>query len=203
MNELLIAIQNAANTIAAPNWAAIMSVCFSLLAIIVAGFVAWKQIEISRKQSDIADKQNKIALFEKRLEIYDILKSCETSSQILGWLHEDEDILKCLFSSLVKNEKQYQKLLKNEEGYQEHLKNARIYVINCATKLQRATFLFPGEIAPYFVNLSNKLYSLTTANSKDDGPKKYAEKKQAYFKAIDDFDKNGVIKKIEEEMKVI
>ena len=68
MDELLVAIQNAANTIAAPNWADIMSACFSLFAIIVAGFVAWKQIEISRKQTDIADRQNKIALFEKGLK---------------------------------------------------------------------------------------------------------------------------------------
>lgn len=193
MDELLVAIQDAANTIASPNWVDILSVCFSLAAVIVACFVAWRQNEISRKQADIADKQNIIALFEKRLEIYEILSSCKINAQILGWLYKGEDILKCLFSSLVKNEKEYQ----------EHRNEKSVYLINCSIKLQRATFLFPEEIAPYILNVSNKLYDLVAADSKDDGSKKYAEKKQMYFKAIDDLDKNGVIKKIEEEMKMM
>ena len=77
MDELLIAIQNVANTIATPNWADKLSVLLSLLAIFAAGIVAWRQnkisreqTEISRKQTDIADKQNKIALFEKRYAVY-------------------------------------------------------------------------------------------------------------------------------------
>lgn len=207
MDELLVAIQNAANTIATPNWADIMSVCFSLAAVIVACFVARKQIDISREQTEIskkqteisqeqatiADKQNRIALFEKRLEIYDILSSCKISTQILGWLYEDEKILKCLFSLLVKNEKEYQ----------EHRNEARAYLINCSIKLQRATFLFPEEITPYIFNVSNKLYDLVDADFKKDGPKKYNEKKQTYIKAIDDLDKNGVIKRVEAEMKMI
>jgi len=75
--ELFTAIQKAADTIANPNWAAIMSALASILAVIVAGIVAWKQYgiakkqnEIAEKQADIADKQNKISLFERRYSAY-------------------------------------------------------------------------------------------------------------------------------------
>ena len=93
MDELLVAIQEAANTIATPNWADILGVCFSLMAVIVACLVALKQNEISRKQTDIADKQNKIALFEKRFEIYDILSICKASVQTIELIGENDDIL--------------------------------------------------------------------------------------------------------------
>lgn len=63
-------------------FAAWSGVLMSLLAIIAAGIVAWRQNEISReqneiskKQADIADKQNKIALFEKRMECYSTLQN--------------------------------------------------------------------------------------------------------------------------------
>lgn len=70
MDEILVAIQEAANTIATPNWADIISVCFSLFAIIVAGIVGWRQNKIVLKQAEISEQQNKIALFEKRYAVY-------------------------------------------------------------------------------------------------------------------------------------
>ena len=77
MDELLVAIQNAANTIAAPNWAAIISAIFSFVAIIVAGVVAWKQNKIAENQDKlverqigISEQQNRIALFEKQYAVY-------------------------------------------------------------------------------------------------------------------------------------
>lgn len=81
--EILAAIQKAAETIATPNWAAILSVIISLLAVVVAGFVAWKQIEISKRQADISNKQNKIALFEKKYEVYcELFKVISIGGQI-------------------------------------------------------------------------------------------------------------------------
>lgn len=89
--------------IGTPSWADIASVGLSLLAVIVAGFVAWKQFKIANeqnvivlKQAEIADKQNQIALFDKRFELYNILKSCTTSPEIIKLVKEDKDILKYL-----------------------------------------------------------------------------------------------------------
>lgn len=196
MEEILTAIQEAANTIAAPNWADIMSVCFSLFAIIVAGVVAWRQNEISRKQKDIADKQNKIALFEKRFEIYDILSSCSASAQVIKMLNknENEDVLQDLFFVFVNNPMQHKNFNRDE---------ARIYLTNCASKLQSASFFFSEEIVSYITAASVELLILANSDAKVDGPKKYEEKKQDYFEAIKNIDKNEVLKSMKAEMKMI
>lgn len=79
--EILVAIQNAANTIAAPNWADIASVGLSLLAVVVAGFVAWKQNKIILKQAEIAEQQNKISLLEERITIYNVAFCCKSIAE--------------------------------------------------------------------------------------------------------------------------
>lgn len=192
--DLLIAIQNAANTIAAPNWADIMGVCLSLLAVIVACFVAWRQNEISRKQTFIADNQNKIALFEKRLEIYDVLLSCSTSVKIEKMVDENEDILEYLFVLFAKIKGEYREFDRNE---------ARLYLMNCSSKLELASLLFPKEIAEYVFNISFALLILVNTDAKVDGPERYNEIKRLYFETIKDFDENKIITSIKKEMKMI
>ena len=54
MDKLLAAIQNAANTIATPNWADIMGTFCSLIDGAVAGIIACKQNKISREQTEIS-----------------------------------------------------------------------------------------------------------------------------------------------------
>lgn len=68
MEEILAAIQKAADTIATPNCAAWLSILLSFLAIVVAGHVALKQAKIS-------EQQNRIALFEKRMECYTTIQN--------------------------------------------------------------------------------------------------------------------------------
>lgn len=194
MDEILVAIQNAANTIATPNWADIAGVFVSLAALFVAGFVAWRQNEISRKQTDIADKQNKIAMFEKRFEIYDILLSCYLSALILKNVGESENILKYLFRILRKDAREYQESNRDE---------ARLYISNCATKLLRASFFFSTEIASYIIDVSSALLILANADAEADEPEKYSEKKKKYFEAIKALEENKVFENIRAEMKMI
>ena len=194
MDEILIAIQEAANTIAAPNWADILSVCFSLAAVFVAGVVACKQNKISREQASIADKQNKIALFEERLEIYDILLSCNLSTRILKVAGENEEILKYLFIIFAGDPKEYRRFNRDE---------AQFYLSNCATKLLRASFFFSKEIASYITDISGELLTLVNADIKSDGSENYNEKKQRYFEAIKKLDENEVFNSMREEMKMV
>ena len=194
MDELLVTIQDAANTIATPNWADIMSVVFSLLAIIVAGFVAWRQNEISRKQSDIADKQNRIALFEKRFEIYNILLCCHSSVFILKLLRKDEDILKNLFIIFAKDSLDDREFNRNE---------AVLYLTRCCAKLQCATFVFPEKIASLIIDVSARLTALVKADPIVDGLEKYHEKQQRYFQAASALIENGVFIRMEAEMQTI
>lgn len=210
MDEILVAIQEAANTIAAPNCADKLSVFLSFLAILAAGFVAWRQNKISREQTEIskkqteisqeqvaiADKQNRIALFEKRFEIYDILSSCSASAQVIKMLNknENEDVLQDLFFVFVNNPMQHKNFNRDE---------ARIYLTNCASKLQSASFFFSEEIVSYITAASVELLILANSDAKVDGPKKYEEKKQDYFEAIKNIDKNEVLKSMKAEMKMI
>lgn len=175
-------------------FAAWFGVFTSILAILAAGIVAWRQNEISRKQTDIADKQNKIALFEKRFEIYDILSSCSASAQVIKMLNKNENVLQYLFFVFINNPMQHKNFNRDE---------ARIYLTNCASKLQSASFFFSEEIVSYITAASVELLILANADAKVDGPKKYEEKKQNYFEAIKNIDKNEVLKSMKAEMKMI
>lgn len=96
--EILTAVQRAAETVAAPNWADKLSVAISLLAVFVAGFVAWKQSkiarsqnEITKKQAEISEQQNKIALFKERYLVYtELYKFFSISTQMKLDLQEGE-----------------------------------------------------------------------------------------------------------------
>lgn len=192
--EILDAIQKAAETIATPNWADILSVVLSLLAVTVAGVVAWKQSKISREQASIADKQNKIALFEKRLEIYNILSSCSSSVRILEVADNSENILKYLFIILSDNSKKQNKSERNE---------VQLHLANCSAKLMQARFFFSEGIASYIADVSIELLILAHADVEKDGQEKFNEKKQRYFEAVNNLDKNKVFTNIRDEMKMI
>lgn len=199
--EILIAIQKAADTIATPNWADIASVGLSLLAVIVAGFVAWKQFEIAKeqneivlKQAEIADKQNQIALFDKRFELYNILKSCISSSEIIKLVKKDKDILRYLAVVLGRNAEVTGEL-DNEK--------ASLYLANCSIELQQSTFLFSKETAQYIRNVSAALLILAYADVEADGQKRFNEKKQGYLISIKKFEDNGGLKRVRDEMNII
>lgn len=194
MDELFVAIQEAANTIAAPNWADKMAAFCSLFAVVVAGIIACKQNKISEKQTNIAENQNKIALFEERLEIYDILLSCNLSTRILKVAGENEELLKYLFIIFAGDPKEYRRFNRDE---------AQFYLSNCATKLLRASFFFSEEIASYVTDISGELLTLVNADIKSDGPENYNEKKQRYFEAIKKLDENEVFNSMREEMKMV
>ena len=84
MEELLFAIKDAADTIAAPNWAVAISALAAVGTVFVAVLIALKQIkiakeqneitkkqnEIAQKQIEISEQQNKIALFKERYSVY-------------------------------------------------------------------------------------------------------------------------------------
>lgn len=208
MDELILAIQEAANTIASPTWADIMGVFLSFVAIVVAFIVAFmqykilkrqtnildKQTSIVDKQTSIADRQNQIALFEKRLEIFDILLACSVSIRQVKPTNKYEDILKNIVSLLAEDPWPYQKFDRVE---------AAIYLSNCSMKLRRSTFLFPDKIVPYLLRISKALILLASADAKTDGLEKYNEKIQRYFETIEDFEKKEILKDIQEEMKII
>lgn len=169
-------------------------VFMSFVAIMVA-------IQIPKK---IADRQDKIALFEKRLEIYNILSSCKTSVHIMEMADkiedenegegEDEDILKYLFIMFMENPKEHPEFNRKE---------ARLHLTNCSAKLRQATFLFPEEIISYIMIVAVRLTILADADTEIDGPEKYNERKQNYIEAVKNLEKHKVFERVEAEMKMM
>ena len=199
--EIFWAIQQAADTIATPNWADIASVGLSLLAVSVAGFVAWKQFKIANeqnaivlKQAEIADKQNQIALFDKRFELYNILKSCTTSPEIIKLVKEDKDILKYLAIVFGRNSEATDELDNKE---------ASLYLTNCSLELQQSIFLFSKEITQYIVSISAALLLLACADVEAGGQERFNEKKQGYLMSIKEFEDKGGLRRIRDEMNII
>lgn len=164
--EILAAIQQAADTIAAPNWVAIASVAISFLAVIVAGFVAWKQSKIAieqnkiaKKQGDIAasqaeisEQQNKIALFEKKFFIYYEISKIVNLGQVIStypqttlkWIIDTE--LASLGCTTAIDTKDPKKAILDS-----------IFVSRTLTSIKQAVFLFP-EIEEKDVNELCKKY---------------------------------------------
>lgn len=192
--EILAAIQKAADTIAMPNWAAIASAGLSLLAVLVAGFVAWKQIEISKNQAEISEQQTQIALFDKRFELYNILNSCTTSPEIIKLVKNDEDILKYMFIVFAQ---------RSEVTDEFDNENARVHLANCSMKLLQSGFLFSKEITSYIVDIASALLLLAYADVKADGQERFNEKKQGYFESIKEFENIGGLERIRSEMNMI
>lgn len=169
--EILVAIQNAAETIATPNWADIASVGLSLLAVVVAGFVAWKQVKIAKKQNEIAEKQagiagqqNRIALFEKRYKIYDKLSKIFTltnNSEFLG-----NQTLYGYYVMVL--------LMLDYPEPQENSTDIFIYTLEMNKTvflIQQSTFLFPNVLREDIDDFAEKFrkffaYLVTTAPEK-------------------------------------
>jgi len=84
------ALVEAVQSVATPTWADIATALIAFLALIgtiVMAFlqkrIAKQQTIIAAKQADIADQQNKIALFEKRYTLYDQVGRCTTFAFLL------------------------------------------------------------------------------------------------------------------------
>lgn len=184
----------------------------------VSAFAAWGGVFMSfvaiivaiQVPEKIADRQDRIALFEKRLEIYNILSSCKTSVYIMEMADkiedenegkiedvdedEGEDILKYLFIIFMENPKEHPEFNRVE---------ARLYLANCSAKLRQANFFFPEETISPIMIVAARLIILADSDAKTDGPEKYNERKQNYIEAVKNLEKNKVFERIEAEMKMI
>lgn len=148
MDEILVAIQEAADTIAAPNWADIMGVCFSLTAVVVACIVAWRQNKIVLKQAEIAEQQNKIELFEKRYEVYDVI------SKISAVASEVIDVDRAEKMCIIVQDKF--ELGKRSSIMGEYDETAlRSIISEIPRKLAQSEFLFSQEIYKAIISLDD------------------------------------------------
>ena len=91
-SEMIQALQIIADNIQAasqPGWVECLSIVISSISVVVSGIAIWYAIQVPKQ---IAEQQNKIALFEKRLQCYNALKTVMEFSKILesvGAKYED------------------------------------------------------------------------------------------------------------------
>lgn len=82
-SEMTQALQIIADNIQAasqPGWVECLSIVISSISVVVSGIAIWFAIRVPKQ---IAEEQNKISLFEKRLQCYNALKTVIEFSKIL------------------------------------------------------------------------------------------------------------------------
>lgn len=196
--EILAAIQNAAETIAEPNWADILSVVISLLAVVVAGFVAWKQIEITReqtkitnKQAEISKEQNRISLLEMRMEIYELAVLAKiVAKEIIE--SANNNIESCRIFARYFNEfpAMAGKLLANEN----QLNPQRVKLI--LEKISQADFVFSEEIRIHLLALSGHLLDVMKLNNEENFP----TSKDLLNHVVISIEENKIMEKMKNEL---
>lgn len=114
---------------------------------VVASFLAvWFAIQIPKK---IAEQQNKIALFEKRHEVFDIYNSCKVFSELLQFAQNKKDvqaIFLLTFCNIPIGEE-----IDNPSFF---LRKEFIIILE---KLRKAQFLFHDDVSKYIKTMAKLL----------------------------------------------
>ena len=215
MEETLLEIEKiadkAAKTIATPNWADILSVILSLLAVIVAGIVAWKQIEIAKKQNEISeqqakimDQQNKIAVFDKQYKVYDITTKCLMLSQtltltLLASTTPSLSNIRSIFLNVFNDIHIESAIADNNEDvlYLREVGKLR-------DKLYQTEFLFPNDvsedIAKPLILLADSLLYLICANTLTSNGMPFEMILMKFCNAAEKVEKGNVLQKMKSEL---
>lgn len=194
MDELFVVIQKAANTIATPNWADILSVCFSLTAVIVACIIAWRQNKISIKQTEIAGHQNRIALFEKRYELYQTVLNCiKISNYLICYAGEEDTIYGIFCVALNKKLDSNSNINKSEIGLE---------AFSIADKLRKAEFLFSPEISEYAMDLAGNLVMLFCLHTFPIENAGFEKRKENFCQAANRFEDEGILEKMKVDLQL-
>lgn len=75
-SEMIQTLKTIADNIQAasqPGWVECLSILISLVSVVVSGIAIWFAIRVPKQ---IADRQDKISLFEKRFECFQLFKQC-------------------------------------------------------------------------------------------------------------------------------
>lgn len=191
--EILAAIQKSAEKIAEPNCADILSVVFSFLAIVVAGVVAWRQNKISKQQADISEQQNKIAVFDKRYDLYDTVLKCISLSEFIFTLFEGKVIttkdVHLLFAIAFKD------VSDNAEDVNVFQEASRV-----CSKLKQSEFLFSENVSIYLSKLSESLLCFILADAPANQNKSLSILKEDYCQVIKNLKTDGILQKMKKDL---
>lgn len=200
--EIIAAITEAANTIARPNWAAVVSAVAAIFAVAVACIVAWKQCGIAKKQNEIvlkqakiAEQQNMIALFEKRYDVYITVKKVVDIAEEIYKISDIDDV----YDVFRRTFKAWQWPGKEggEAGY--------LWMYPCAkilNKIEEARYLFSEDIYEEISGLKLRLILMISISYSCDEKKEFDDEKMKFYQFSEDFKSKKVIERMESNLKL-
>lgn len=170
------------------SWDAVSAVAAwgSIIIAMVSAFASFAAVWYAIK---IADKQNKIALFEKQYKVYKVVKNCSTFAEKIRNISEKSQ-LNLIFLVAFDGKNILSDLLSKPFSYKG---NDTIYNAMSALKyqeilgaLEESTFLFPQKpkLAQYIEKIAGDLLLLLVSLSEDDSSD-YLQKKELFVSTID------------------
>lgn len=151
------------------SWNAI-SACAGWASVVVAGLAIYYAILVPKK---IAEEQNKIALFEKRYEVFQLFERCSSFANAIQKSETTEDMRKdcmILFDELKYEELDF-KIVMKKVYYFEHT-------------LHQMEFLFSGILEKDVHELYSSLWKVLLAII---GNENISECKKAYINTVSEF----------------
>lgn len=169
---MIQAFQTIADNIQAvsqPGWVEYLTIGISLVSVVVSGIAIWFAIRV-------ADKQNKIALFEKRYAVYDTLLHCITFSNGINDNTIDYSNLLSIQSMIIVSFGYCPVIEAKTADALE--KECTKYVLDVKGKLDSAAFLFNCNADIYTRKIADELVWIIFPLFDPDTRKKHCENYQ-------------------------
>lgn len=175
-------------------FAAWTGVIMSFLAVLVAGYVALKQIEISRIQADISDKQNKIALFDKRFSVYETSRKCVYTANRISEIAENLDDVYDIF---------YVEFIAQQSLNPADIENkSPALFFNITDILLQSEFLFSDEINEKICAMSAYLLLLAAIKYRDNPDEIFESAKDRFCQCARDIESSNIFKLIKRDLQL-
>lgn len=187
-SELILAIDSIANNIdalAQPRFIDWLAVVLSVFSIAVSGAAILFAVRV-------ADKQNKIALFEKRYAVYDILLHCISFADSI---RNDFDLSSMQVLFIISFS--YRTI--EDRSADTLFKECTKYAMDAKSKLDSASFLFSCDTDIYSNKIISALFDLIYFDSDAETRKKYGEKYKYEVQAM----KQELLPKIKAELSLL
>ncbi len=161
-----------------------VSVIVSVLGVIASFLAVWYAIQIS-------DKQNKIALFEKRYRVYRTLISCDFFSACVFVSKEPEGIKEFFYTSFYDA---------SEEPKTYQYKLFAFKYVQVTETLAESKFLFSEDIWKGVCKIIESIQKLVPTGEKGMSKEEFDKAKQDYLDAVKSCELKLILKKMEQEL---
>ena len=183
LTQVVNSIRESISALAQPGFVDWLAIAFSCFSLVISGVAILFAVRV-------ADKQNRIALFEKRYAVYDILLHCISFS---GSIRNDFDLsnIRALFIVSFS----YYPVIEDMSA-NTLFKECTKYAIDAKNKLDAASFLFSCETDIYANKIVTALFDLVYSDANPETRKIYCIKYQDEVQAM----KENLLPQIKKEI---